>query len=440
MIAILIASFMLLILAICYCLNTDIFSPVKFYFLYLMIFFLGIYIEPQKPLVYLVYVLYMLFGLIAAIVERVIIQDVRIRRVVVRRPTLSGPFTNEWRVIVLIFLVSSIPLFAQLYFIQIMGGLVLYIHSISLRVHDWAGKGYLILILRIFPATNLVFLILGLTHRLKHKKVWWSAYILHSCVLILLGFLSGSRSATLYVFLYALIGFNYWRRPIKVKTVVVFIPILLGLALVMGSIRNRLHNYQSPQNITSMVSRHFSDKTFNSGLIALNTIMDRSFTNYQGGLTFLAAFTNLIPRSLWKEKPDTGGVVLTKFMQGSEYAGTTNNSPGAIVEGVINFGYFFGLMAGFIILIVVMLVSMVIYRRLLLVLYSDNQSRKKLFTTFLYIITCGFFGGLLQGEFAAMIDGIIFLCVPYLFVRFFLGKSIRPNIAKTISNLEPSKG
>src|SRR5205823_55181 len=86
---------------------------------------------------------------------------------------------------------------------------------------------------------------------------------------------------------------------------------------------------------------------FKYGLVPLEVVLDADSLNLHYGSTFLAAVTNLIPRPLWPEKPDSAGLVITKDYLGNRWLGASNLNAGLLAESVMNFGFTFGLIFSF---------------------------------------------------------------------------------------------
>lgn len=66
----------------------------------------------------------------------------------------------------------------------------------------------------------------------------------------------------------------------------------------------------------------------------------------QHGKTYLTVFTNFIPRYIYPDKPDTGGISFTKIYTGNKYRGLSNLATDSITEGIVNFGLVMGEASG----------------------------------------------------------------------------------------------
>ena len=56
------------------------------------------------------------------------------------------------------------------------------------------------------------------------------------------------------------------------------------------------------------------------------------------GKTYVSAITNLVPRSIWPDKFDTGGIEFNEYYLNDKYEGLSYISPSLFGELVLNFG------------------------------------------------------------------------------------------------------
>ncbi len=358
--------------------NRDLFSPVKFYFIALITYFFDIFLHPQIDEVYYSYLMYLAFGFMLIFLEakmlvnfNYVLDKFRKRN----KPTLHNPI----KVFLAIFLISAIPIGAQLYLISLMGGIELYVISMKLRVEAWMGLGHIIIFRDLMPIINLIFFIVLICFDFKHKKIVVLLYIIHLIITLSIGLLSGSRSGVLNTFLLNLMIFHYLIKQLKPGFLIPFFIFFLIGASFLGEVRDSLRiNDDDGVKLVgedSELSETLGNtSTFVYGIIPLNIIYEENFTNYQYGLTYLTTITNYIPRSIWPGKPDTGGVIITKFKKKGNYEGTTNYSPGLIAEGVLNFGYYLGPIIAFLFLGFISYLVIGTYRRLARYLQKNLDS------------------------------------------------------------------
>ena len=358
----------------------DIFSPLKFYFIFLMVFCFDVFTSPQIPEMYFVYTFYLILGVVLLPIEVYYLKGFLKRVSLFKRK-------NELKVIVAqrslykICIISILPVVAQLYLFDLMGGFDEYLFSIAHRIQEWQGLGPIISIKKLIFPLNIFFALILLLGKFRNRKKWLLAFFLHTTVTITIGFLSGSRSLVLNIFLYYIILFHYLRKnfnPILVSSLgVVF--------LVSASVLNFFRHSTGLKTISEGSQVKFEDinfennfySTYNYGIIPIEGIYKTKYPSrsYQFGLTYISAFTNYIPRALWPDKPSSGGVLITKHIQNSQYKGTTHYSTGLVAEGVINFGYYYGYLAAAFILFTFAAIIFFVYKKIYirLQLYLANQ-------------------------------------------------------------------
>lgn len=375
---IIISIFLLICCLTAYYNNRDLFSPVKFYFIALITYFFDIFLHPQIDEVYYSYLIYLAFGFMLIFLEarmlvnfNSVLDKFRKRN----KPTLHNPI----KVFLAIFLISAIPIGAQLYLISLMGGIELYVISMKLRVEAWMGLGHIIIFRDLMPIINLIFFIVLICFDFKHRKLVILLYVIHLIITLSIGLLSGSRSGVLNTFLLNLMIFHYLIKQLKPGFLIPFFVFFLIGASFLGEVRDslRINDDEGVKLVgeDSELSETLGNtSTFVYGIIPLNIIYEENFTNYQYGLTYLTTITNYIPRSIWPGKPDTGGVIITKFKKKGNYEGTTNYSPGLIAEGVLNFGYYLGPIIAFLFLGFISYLVIGTYRRLARYLQKNLES------------------------------------------------------------------
>lgn len=401
--------------------NKDLFSPSKWYLLSLVIYFFDIYITPQYEIIYFIYTIFLLLGILFIFLEKKLIgrkySDIKNKQKV---------YFNEKKILLILWTISLIPIFAQLYLIYYMGGFLEYMLSIKLRVVNWQGLGYVFLVLKIYPIVNIFYLLLGLIFSIKHKNIWWGLFLLHLSILIFLGLLSGSRGGTLFGIVFIVISLHYFIKKISLSKILIIIFTLLIIASFLEVMRNGFK--YSDEGFDSKTENIELSKTklISYGLMPLNIILEDDYSEYKYGSTFISAFTNIIPRKIWSEKLDTGGVILTRFRAGaSNYTGTSNYSPGLFTESILNFGYLFGPIFFLLIMSLFMIISVYIYRYFLnqIVLVTKNIDKIKI--TYYYFLTMSIPGGLLYGEFTNILFNMYLKLILFFILFFMIDRAIK---------------
>lgn len=410
----------LFILIICSLLiSKDLFSPSKFYILYLFIYFGDIFINIQYDFVYTVYIFYIIFGYVIVFFEAIYLRSVT-NKFIKNKDIL----VNEKSILLFFCLISLIPLLSQIYIIYAFGGLISYLNTISMRVIEWQGFGFLISLKRFFPIINIIFLYVGLRFSIKNKRTWWFFYTLHFLLLVCMGLLSGSRGSTLFGFVYLVVLFHFFHKNISIKTLIITIFLLLMTSAVLGNLRNSFDTSDVSLNEISFTEIISEAQLIRYGITPLNILVEDEYFDYKYGTTYLSLITNFVPRKLLPEKFDTGGVVITKFRAGEDsYLGSSNYSPGVMAESIINFGYF-GPFFVILILFANFLVSVFFFKKIKLDMTSSFRSFH-LFNIFIFLMFLTIPGGLLFGEFTTIFFSFFIKLFLFIIVYVPLVKLMR---------------
>lgn len=323
--------------------RTDIFSPLKIFLLNIIVFWGDIFIRDYNATVNVYFLTILSFGLIIFVLEG-------------KSDKISDhnkiEFTSRKNIWIKLWILTLIPVFAQLALIVKMGGIEGYIYSIGLRVKEWSSLGIYIILIRTISIINLVYFYLIVKSRKTSYKEKLSFY-LNLLIFIIIALLSGSRSTLLVNFILMAIIYYYFVKKISISRFLLIGVSALSIAMIIGIARNG-YSYKDGELKTGLSNENRSKKietsNFSYGLFPLEIISEQEYLkSYRLGSTYLSAVTNLIPRSLWPEKPDTGGVIFTTEYH-NIHQGYSNYSTGFIVEGIINYGYFVGTIFAYLLL------------------------------------------------------------------------------------------
>ncbi|WP_345853972.1 O-antigen polymerase [Shewanella algae] len=400
--------------------NRDVFSPSKFYVFYLFVYFSDIYFNKQYNEVYFVYIYYVLLGYIITLFEAIYLSETKNTRIV-----KSDCLSNESVVLFFIWVITLIPVVTQVYLIYSFGGIISYLNSIHLRVVEWQGMGPFLALKRFMPILNIIFLYLGLKFHIRNKRVWWILFAIHFILLVAMGLLSGSRGATLFGFVYFLVLINFFHRKISVSKVLMYASILLVTAATLGTVRNSFNGNDFSANKVDVISSISNAQLIKYGIIPLNILLEDEYEDFKFGSTYLSAFTNFVPRSIWVNKFETGGVAITKFRAGADdYTGTSNYSPGLVGEAILNFGYVFGPVISTGILFVNFLISILFYKKVKLQM-AKKFEKAHLFYLFMFLMYLTIPGGLLFGEYSSIYMSLIIKVIFFVIIFFPLIKIMK---------------
>jgi hypothetical protein len=383
--------------------SNDLFSPLKLYLFALIFNFLNIFVFSYTKEVNFIYFLYIICGYLFLIIERKCLK----KQSFFISSTVNVSF---FKLNAIIWGLSLIPVFANLYLIHNFGGFENYFKIIALRVERFSGFGHIIIFKQFILPINLIYFLI-LFKKYGFNLFNFNLYAFHLILVIINGLLSGSRGSTLVIFVYLIVVFNICFKRLKLFHTVVPLIILFILSSFLGDVRDN-SNYSTSNFKTnvdkSIVETISSTKTFSYGLYPIKFITDKEFSDLQFGTTLLSAVTIYIPRKLWPDKLLTGGQVLTGWKSNrslANYSSTMNFSPGLFTELILNFGYFFGVLLFFIILVSTFIYVCYIYNII-------NQTKllcyKSLVLLCFYLQIYMWPGGFLVGEFTTMSKGALF--------------------------------
>ena len=391
----------------------DLFSPSKFYLLYLIIYLSDVFINDQNYYVYMAYSLYLAIGYVFVVLDKStpVFQAQRdVRSLAVKKN----------RILITIWAFTLITVFAQLYLIVHFGGMTEYLNSIQGRVLGWQGLGGILILKQIAPLANIIYFSIGLQYKITSKG-WWTLFVVNTLIVVLLGLLSGSRGATLMGLANLVIAWNYFGKKVSMKFALTSVAILVFAAAALGGMRN----YQISDgtfSVTELADRvNFAEvKIFKYGIIPLDMLAEpQAEIPLKYGSTFLSAITRFAPRQLFPNKLKTGGEVLTEYNQGLNYTGTVNYSTGLLVESILNFGYVLGPAVFVALMLFFMMLSIRIRYTFLNRRREGSVSAIKYL--YVYLTFAALPGALLMAEWTnLMVSTIINLC---FFIMIYLSVS-----------------
>lgn len=400
--------------------NSDIFAPSKVFSLIILVFFGDVFVGDYPDFVHYNVILLLMINASLVIFEKKAINTYGRFNV---GASISRSLVGR------IWFLSILPISAQIYLIHLMGGLEPYIASIGLRVYEWKGLGFVIVLIKAFNVLNYLYFIFIV----KLNRINWAQYLmfgLHLTIFIIISLMSGSRSTLLWNFVFMTVYYHYNRTKISsIKAGLVFASILI-FAMLLGNAREGYNlNDGRLETGLSQTKSLLKMSNFKYGLDPMVLLSNRSVENPKLGMTYLSAITNLVPRKIWENKPDTGGMVITKEYFNDAYGGYSYLSPGLIPEAMINFGE----ITGFVFAALLIIILLFLLGRY--TLYQNNIARtgdlKK------YILYSGLYPFLLFGilsylyaEFTTnTISLVIFKITLYFFVVVFVfhGKNTRCN-------------
>lgn len=398
----------------------DLFAPSKFYLLMFATFHVGICFFPYSLETWMLVLLVLAVGAMTAVFE----SQTATRRVGLKQSHAYPAQQNlgfDKRFFLMLWLISAGPIAAQAYMIYTLGGVEAYINSIGMRVLEWRGLGFLTIIIGMMAPLNYVYFAAGLTR--KRSVQWWALYGAHFLLLLTLTAMTASRSSFLNTFIMMAFVYHYVKKPLNPGLVAIAGVGILVLALVLGVARNNF-GYEAGGFRTGLATSEtiYEKQSLLYGVTPLDIIVENGPHDLAHGGTFVTVFTNFIPRQFWPDKPETGGVVLTKVYTGDAWDGASNLAPTFLGEFIINFGW-----AGIALYIVIYpLMMFMLVRRYRTVLGNLRTARsaRAVMDLVIYLTVMTGFVALMIGEFTNVIFiGIISHVLPVYLLKWLSGSS-----------------
>ena len=351
----------LLIFGLAWVRNPDPFSPVKFYLVFSIFFYLAIYFQDVRVETLLCY-----FVLIQAIAVCVFLEKRIIRQVVVVGEK-DGVLINR-----IVWLLTIPPVVTMLYYVYDAGGVSQYFGVLARRVEAWKGHGAMTVLLNTLPVLNLVYFGSVVSTRKTNRKQL-ILYGLHFIIFVTIGLLTASRSYIGISILGMCVVWAYLVRVPRLRHLFMTSLVLILFAGFMGGVRN---NYQDRMTIDSakkiLGHAKFETAQMGYGVSPLEVIFDSPEIVYMWGETYLTLITNMVPRTIWPEKPDTAGVIFTREYT-ADQTGLSYFATGAVTEAIMNFGKPFGILFGLTSNFLLLISGSILYNRYICGNARDGQ-------------------------------------------------------------------
>tara|TARA_Y100001958_G_scaffold82898_1_gene56135 strand:- start:12599 stop:13804 length:1206 start_codon:yes stop_codon:yes gene_type:complete len=387
-------------------------APINLFIVLVGFFFSSIFFNTHTPLVYLVY-----FSILTLIVlHNLIISGwVQTNKEIKKNHSFKYPNFRILCILSFIFIVFIL-------FINKFDGLIGFILASKTRTEEFYGLGHYKTIINMIYPLGLVSYILY-NYSTNKNKVSFIINILIQCLVIFIALLSLSRGTIINYFISIIIirfllGYNLSR------TTYILIPfIALTFASFYGVVRETL-NFDDDSFSLGLEDTDVSFKTtwMEYGIFPIEQYQlynDINTPSY--GLTYITAITNLVPRMIWPNKPDPGGVVFTRDYTRGLYDEFNQYSTGLFPEAMINFGIYGGYVFGVIFFFSLLITSSYIFYK-----YFLNKFHfKKKFDVFIIAFYSYIFMSLpvlTTSEFTNVITALIlkFLTLLLMYLALFI--------------------
>ena len=387
--------------------NPDIFSPVKFYLLFSIFFYLNIYFMDVKIETLICYfVLIQIIG-ICAILEKRLPYKININR--------DSILSYE----AVVWSLTLPPLVIMYSYISDAGGVLEYLGILALRVQAWSGQGPLTMVVNWMPTINLVYFGYFI---LNNDKSFFKKfrYALHFGLFVIVGLLTGSRSYVGISILGMVVVWAYVKGLPKTRNIVLVAFVLTFFAGYMGAVRNTYGEGMTFDSLAnSLTASNFESAQMSYGVDPLEVIFSTPEKPPLLGLTYLTLGTNLIPRYYWPSKPDTGGLIFTKEYT-DDQSGLSFYATGAITEAIMNFGKIAGLGFGILEILILFISGSLAYNKYFCSRIKNDGSLSILFVIGFYYLILSF-SKISYGEFTDVFQALLmFNLLPLILIGFFL--------------------
>ena len=183
--------------------NSDMFSPTKFYLLFLSIFHFDILFKDYPFEHEAVVMVYLLIGLVLTLQEHSGRKDQKFHEF--HSNTTQPPIMTGLRIATVLVWALTIPaLILQIHLVESLGGIVNFVNNLSDRANAWRGEGPLLIIIKSIMVTQIIYFTIGVVWRVKNFG-WWLMFFVHLAVTLNIAFLTGSRSVILLNFVIMLV-------------------------------------------------------------------------------------------------------------------------------------------------------------------------------------------------------------------------------------------
>jgi len=396
----------LLLCLFLYGINQDIFSPAKIFVINLVVYHFDIFLNDYSLATQVTYVFYVFLAFLLGWLEFFYHRNISLKPCIDKRQYFIEKIKNQ-RVHGLIWFASSLPLLAQLYMFHHFGGVQQYLTALPGKVITFQGLGFYLIAISLFQVINLVYFTY-LIMRVDCKKRELFIYLLHLSLGIALAVLSASRTGILIYFVYVAIILHYFYRPIRIITLM-----FLGVFLLLsaGVLEVTRYNFSIDAIPTALKNKNIGQGAhFKYGLVPLELVYSRDITELHYGATYVSLVTNFIPRSIYPEKPDSGGVIFTDAYARDKIAKTTNLATGLLPEAFINFSFIGGVLFS-IVAFILMFIPLLKYYTCMIRNKSSGFYSSLRFPA--YMLICNGVGAILVVEFTNL---FLFLIIKVVFI------------------------
>jgi oligosaccharide repeat unit polymerase len=387
----------------------SIISPIMIYIIIVGVFFSSIFFNVHS---FLVYVVYFTILILINFHNLLVFKWVKTNNNNKITHSIFYPNSN------LLFLLCLIIIVLFL-FINKFGGIFGFILASKRGTEEFYGLGHYKTIIGMIYPLGIVSYILYAFNCNKNPIDYFTNLIIQIFVIII-ALLSLSRGTILNYFVSILLCRYLLGVKFSKFTYFLFPLLALIFASFLGVVRETL-NFNDNDFSLGLADKETKFKTewMEFGTFPLDQIYSYQDNEPSYGLTYITAFTNLVPRSIWPKKPDPGGVVFTRDYTNGMYDEFNHYSTGLFPEAMINFGIYGGFIFGIFLLIFMLIGSSYIFYKYVLNKFYINRVRDVFVLTF-YLYFFMSIPALLTAEFTNVITSLIIKILNLTVIYYFL--------------------
>ncbi len=392
-------SLWFIVTAAAYGITRNIAAPQLMFCAVLGFFFFDIFISDHSIYMYGTYVISLLVVLLSCFFNTPIINK-----------PYSGNTINYFDVPTITLWLASIPaIISMLYMVAIFDGLASYLVAAKHGTKSFYGLGPLkSIILTIYPISLYYF---ALLISQKRSYLQYLIYAVHLAILVSISLLSLSRGGLLSHFVFMALIWHFARKRISPIIISGGLVLLLSIASIYGVVRETVSLDEGALDLS--IETHSSGQIAKSewmefGTFPFESIINESNTKKHWGSTYVTAITNFIPRKIWPNKPDPGGVIFTNEYAPGMYDEYSHFTTGLYPEAMINFGKELGIVIGTIQLFLMCVVLSIYYKK---IVYNfdavKSRTPKKMLSLVIYLYIVWASVMFLTGEFTSLVVATI---------------------------------
>jgi hypothetical protein len=396
-------------------------SPQFVYLVKLSVFFSSIFFIDHNYEIYLIFFLILLiliyFNSLYLLKYKGSIELIKTNPITLKK--INIPSTLFW-------IVSAPSLIALYYLINKFGGFKNFFEFDGFlsvgrkRTEFLAGMGIIKTIISTFYIIHLYYFAYLINSNYKKYKTTYLFYGLHFLIFIFFAFISFSRGTLLMMFVMMGLVWHYSHKRINTLLIIFSLACLMLFASFHGMIRDTVKFNDGKINFNYNFNEQGIKKTWMKvGTYPLETLLNTKVIDKQLGLTYISGVTIFVPRSIWPNKFDPGGVVFTKNYT-NLYDEFSDFTTGLYPEAILNFGVIFGIIFGTLQLILLIYWLNTLYIKLILKNHKNVLLDKSIFYLLFYLYTLIAGVNLLTGEFTNIFKNWVVQIVILSFVFYII--------------------